>query len=360
MKNNFISSIWQFDEQNYDKIHNIFRWYGKLPPQLVNKLINLYSNENDKILANFWGSWTILIESIINKRFCDSYDINPTAILIWNIKVNSIETNIDEIIKKIEIAFKKESNDYSKSFDEYEKKWFNQETLNSIYKIKQIINDMFKNESIYNYLMFNLISIIRKCSLVDSRCINHIVVDKNKKILEPLEEFFLSIKENFETINDFNKSYNNNFGSYKNGDAREIKSEEWYYDLVISHPPYLWNVNYSNINQLQNYILWHKYSEIKTRDLSTESLKLYLDNMYKVIDEMIRVVKKWKKICLIIWDSRKNWDIIPTFSYFIKYWIDKWLKLKDIFIWVLKWKAWNSIKRHWNHIDHNYILIFEK
>jgi len=53
MKNNFISSIWQFDEQNYDKIHNIFRWYGKLPPQLVNKLINLYSNENDKILANF-------------------------------------------------------------------------------------------------------------------------------------------------------------------------------------------------------------------------------------------------------------------------------------------------------------------
>lgn len=357
MSNEFISSVWQFTDHNYDQIHDIFRWFWKLPPQLVNRLINMYSNENDLVLANFWWSWTVLIESIINNRICTSFDINPTAILIWNTKIWGISMDIEKIKSELKKEF--ESCKYENELTDYEKKRFEEDTIRDIYRIKQAIQK-FKNDEIYNFLLFNLIAIIRKCSLVDSRCINHIVVDKNKKTANPFDEYLTLLSDNYNTIKDFNEKYPNNNSIYSQWDARKIIAENDSYDLIISHPPYLWNVNYSNINQLQNYVLWYEYSDVKTKDLSTESLSIYLDNMYKVIDEMIRVIKPWKKICLIIWDSRKKWNIIPTFSYFINYGIEKWLNLKDVFIWILQWKAWNSIKRHWNFIDHNYVLVFEK
>ena len=75
---------------------------------------------------------------------------------------------------------------------------------------------------------------------------------------------------------------------------------------------------------------------------------------------MFRVLKKEKYACVIIGDTRVNGDIIPTFSYFINYANEKGFRLKDIFIWRMNQKAGMSIKRHGNHIDHNYILIFQK
>ena len=72
------------------------------------------------------------------------------------------------------------------------------------------------------------------------------------------------------------------------------------------------------------------------------------------------MVKKNGHICLIVGDNRKDSNIIPSFSYFIQYALSKELKLKDIFIWVLKNKAGKGIKRHGTHIDHNYVLVFKK
>ena len=142
MSNEFISSIRQFTDHDYEPIHDIFRWFWKLPPQLVNRLIKMYSYENDLILANFWWSWTVLIESIINKRVCTSYDINPTALLIWNTKICGIWTNIESLISKLKKDF--ENSVYDKELTNYEKKWFEENTIREIYKIKQTIQN-FKN-----------------------------------------------------------------------------------------------------------------------------------------------------------------------------------------------------------------------
>ena len=145
------------------------------------------------------------------------------------------------------------------------------------------------------------------------------------------------------------------------GDARKLPLKDNSINLVISHPPYLGNVDYTNINQLENYILGYDYQSIRDTDLSTNNLGKYLKNIYIVMEEMNRVVKKGGRICLIIGDNRKDGEIIPTFSYFIQYAKNTLgLKLEDIFIWVLSQKAGMNIKRHGNHIDHNYVLVFQK
>ena len=138
----------------------------------------------------------------------------------------------------------------------------------------------------------------------------------------------------------------------------EIKNNS--IDLIISHPPYLGHIMYSNIFCLPNKLLGYDYSFVKENDVSTTSVKKYMDSMKQVFDEMYRIIKPDKYACVIIGDNRKNGNIVPTFSYFIEYASEIGFNLKDIFIWVTSKKAGMNIKRHGNHIDHNYILIFKK
>ena len=71
-KNNYISSIWNFDysENSTYLTHGSYRWYGKLIPQLVSRVLDLYANEGDSIIANFCGSGTIALEALLKNINC--------------------------------------------------------------------------------------------------------------------------------------------------------------------------------------------------------------------------------------------------------------------------------------------------
>lgn len=364
MSKDFISSLWDFRNVEQDKsdlkVHNFLRWYGKLPPQLVRKLLNLYSKEKDLVLANFSGSGTVALESLLNNRNCIAIDSNPLAIILTEVKTHPIEFKFDKFKKKWD-EYVKTKPGKIKAKDEYERKWFNKDSFSDIQLIKNFINK-YDSKQEKDLLLLVLASTIKKLSLVDARCINHIVVDKNKKnpkafdiFQEKLEEISVVlkiIKEKIRKGTDIKVLH---------GDARKLPLKDNSIDFVVSHPPYLGNVDYTNINQLENYILGYDYESIRNNDLSTNNLDKYLNNIYIVMNEMNRVVKNGGRICLIIGDNRKDGEIIPTFSHFIHYAKNNLgLKLEDIFIWVLSQKAGMNIKRHGNHIDHNYVLIFQK
>jgi len=364
MNNKLISSIWKFEKRNLktDYLeHNIFRWFGKLPPQLVSNLINLYSSKNDLILANFAGSGTIPLECLKLERRNIATDVNDLAVLINKIKTNPVSINVNKFFIYLD-NFTNE-NTQNNLISDYEKKWFGSK-FNDVIKLKEAIKSYDCNQKEKNLLLVTLMSIIKNVSTVDSRCINHIVFDKNKKQGDVINLF----KENLIKVNNiqtkFTKSQDQNLKSkisIEKKDARNLDTlDDNSIDLIISHPPYLGNVDYTNIYQLENYILGSIYGDIRSKDLSTTSLNKYLTGMYTVIDEMIRVCKKNKYMCIIIGDNRKNGNIIPTFSYFISYFNNKNIPLKDIFIWELNQKAGMNIKRHGNHIDHNYILVYKK
>src|SRR3989344_2041928 len=97
MSNSYISSIWEFKNtdknETANRVHNFLRWYGKLPPQLVEKLLDLYSKEKDLVLANFSGSGTIALEALLNNRNCIGIDSNPLAVILSNVKTHPLEFN---------------------------------------------------------------------------------------------------------------------------------------------------------------------------------------------------------------------------------------------------------------------------
>lgn len=363
MGEKFISSIWNFSDvglkQTNYLTHDFLRWYGKLIPQLVSKLINLYSLKGDTILANFAGSGTVLVEANINERKAVGIDSSPLSNLLCRVKTTSLKVDSQEFLNNL-----KEDLDNKKDFkplmDEEDKKWFYAPQFRDIFIIKERIFSLPNKEEREFYLLA-LASIINKVSKVDSRCINHIVVDKNKRCSDVFTLFSKKLKEMESSMKNFLKLKKEHPIEIYSGDARELKEiKDDQIDFTISHPPYLGCINYSNIYKLPLKIMGFDYGGVRENDLSTTSLNKYMENMKKVFDELYRVTKKEKYAAVIIGDNRVNGNIIPTFSYFIDYATQIGFKLKDIFVWVLSQKAGMSIKRRGNHIDHNYILIFQK
>jgi DNA modification methylase len=94
------STIWQFDVGKESKrgahgleslqkikyfkdrreVYKNAKFPGKLVPQLVEKLINKYSEKGDLVLAPFAGSGTVIIEASLLGRKSIGIDINPGAI----------------------------------------------------------------------------------------------------------------------------------------------------------------------------------------------------------------------------------------------------------------------------------------
>jgi len=356
----FISSIWDLRQETLTptpRIHNYFRFLGKLPPLLVRKLINLYSNENDLILDNFAGSGTSLIEAKIANRRSIGIESNPLFYLLCKVKTSGYVVNTTNFLSVIRARL---SNKNRKLLFNYPKgkKWFYIESLIDLQTILDEISRV-KNEKERDFYKVALANIIKDASKIDPRCVNHIVIDKNKPKINVCQRFSSSVKELSRALMEFTQ-YKTQSDVYL-GDARRLDFlSDASIDLIISHPPYLGAIMYYNIYQLENDLLGFDYKKIKESDISTYSLDKYMRNMKKVFDEMYRVLKPRKYACVIIGDTRRNGEIIPTFSHFIDYGKQIGFSLRDIFIWVIVAKAGMNVARRGNYIDHNYILVFRK
>ena len=361
-KDKFISSIWDLRQSTLDavpKIHKYFRFLGKLPPLLVRRLINLYSHKDELILANFVGCGTVLVEAQLAGRRSIGVDSNPLFHLLCRVKTTPFVPNTEEFSLRIRKRLSNRDDrllfDYCKG-----KKWFYKETLIDLQNISDEIHTL-EDEKERDFYRVALANIIKHASKIDSRCVNHIVLDKNKPKINVSQRFLLSVIELKNALQEFRGYDHGTQTDVYLGDARNLHFvDDSSVDLIISHPPYLGAILYHNIYQLESDLLGFDYKEIKEIDISTHSLEKYLRDMKQVFDEMYRVLKSKKYACVVIGDTRRNGDIIPTFSHFINYGTEIGFRLRDIFIWVLIAKAGMNVARRGNYIDHNYILILQK
>ena len=355
-KSDYISSVWEFESGDTHSIHEAIRWYGKLPQKLVRRLIPMYSKKQDIVMANFAGSGTVLSEANIANRHSKGSDTHPLSILTNQVKINQyIPRGIEEFLENLQ----------GKHFEQNpvcfnnQDKWFDKQSLSCVHGILTEINKI-PNKKKHDFYAMALSQIIRDVSRVDSRCINHIIVDKNKKTRNVLDEFSKSAYRLQEIIKDFKGITTNSKMSISQDDARSLKMPDENIDFMISHPPYANAVLYYNIYSLTSNILGHDYNQIRNRDLSAGGFKGYLDNMKLVLEESHRVLKPNGYEALIIGDIRKDGDILTSLPHFIETGKQIGFRLKDVFIWRLRQKAGMSVTRRGNHIDHNYILIFQK
>jgi hypothetical protein len=91
-------------EKKYVKssIHAISPYVGKLRPELANKLIHEFSQENNVVLDPFCGSGTIAFESWISDRMPVAIDLNYYAYIVTMAKLNPFPT-YNDAIKRYEV-----------------------------------------------------------------------------------------------------------------------------------------------------------------------------------------------------------------------------------------------------------------
>ena len=135
------------------------------------------------------------------------------------------------------------------------------------------------------------------------------------------------------------------------GDARNLdKIDDESIDLIATHPPYAGIISYSN--------------KSNKADLSSLSIKDYLNSMYKVAKECFRVLKQGKHCAILIGDTRKHKHYIPISHNVMHIFLEHGFILREYIIKVQH--NMKTTREVWkgNHdfykIAHEHLLVFRK
>jgi DNA modification methylase len=139
------------------------------------------------------------------------------------------------------------------------------------------------------------------------------------------------------------------------GDARnlnEIATES--IDLVATHPPYAQIITYAR-----------KSTGIAEGDLSRLPLNDYLQEMRKVADECLRVLKPDKHCAILIGDTRKQKHYVPIAFKVMQIFLDAGFILREDIIkrqWKMKGtrEKWRGRAYDFYLIAHEHVFVFRK
>lgn len=318
--------------------HGYHRYPAKFLPNLVKKLIEEYTCEDDLVADLFAGCGTTLVEAKVHGRKSIGVDINPVAELITKAKTNPIDP------EKLEKRF----NLIVKSFDSFDVQqysnialheridyWFTKEHKAKIAFLYDKILTI-KNRSTKDFFLVSLSHILKNCSrwLQSS---TKPQVDPHKNPTDPFTAFEFHTKQmmrkNAEFYEQLNKdNYLKTKCEIRLEDARKTSIRSNSVGAVITSPPYVTSYEYADIHQLTGY--WYEYitdltefrknfigtfyslnqdlecSSVLAKEIIDKLLEKdkrtakevanYFKDMQVVAKEMHRILKKGGHVCLVI------------------------------------------------------------
>ncbi len=352
-KNAQLDDSWAFDtltrkETTYAS-HGYHKYPAKFIPQLVKRLLDKYSSEGDFILDPFGGCGTTLVESKINSRNSICIDVNEAALLIASAKktaINSELLNIKNINLQKRLSENRDHKNYYKSANKRLKYWFTKAQYNRLMRLYKEIQKE-DNQEIRTFYRCCFSNILKNCSIWYSKSIKP-MRDPDKKLVDPKVIFTAHLnymtKQNSEYYNLLTKSGALEVKSYvKKADARATGIPNKSMDLIITSPPYAISYEYADIHQLsllwfgftddiksvrKNYIGSSYREKVNAAKINSpvaidminalnscdphlsNQISHYIIDLESSFKEMFRVLRRGKRACIIIGDTKyKGIDI---------------------------------------------------
>jgi len=335
-----VSSEWCFKNVKSTEqwTHGYHRYPAKFLPNLVKKIIEDYTSEDDLVADFFAGCGTTLVEAKVHGRRSIGVDINPVAELITKAKINPIEPTLiqgvfGDLVSKLSYF---QPNDYhSLELHERINYWFEEEAK---YKIAFLYDQILAidDEKVKDLFLVSLSHILKNCSkwLQSS---TKPQLDLQKKPADPFIAFKSHTKQIIRKNNEYYaKLQKNNLleipCEIRLEDSRQTTLASNSVGSIITSPPYVTSYEYADIHQLTGY--WYEYfSDLQgfrknfigtfyshNKDIHVESrlgqrivLELvkknnrkarevanYFNEMQEVAAEMHRVLKPGGHVCLVI------------------------------------------------------------
>lgn len=337
--------------------HYIHSYPAKFLPHFPQMFIkNFLFGKNKIILDPMCGSGTTLIEACLANTKCIGVEIDPTGYLISKVATTPLDIKktrqqINKLIINIEKSIRKKNHKKVDLPTEEEFPnallWFRKEVLQKITFIRDLLNDARLENDLRDFFILSLSSIIRSVSNADPRDIfpqrdKESLVRERKNVVF---EFKKVLEKNLGYIEDFSKRVNNNrLCKIIHGDARYLELKNNSVDFVFTSPPYAYAMDYARINQLNTLILFmknNKLREYRRKYVGTDRvpttflennnnykgfefarreienvykgnkrygscLYKYFTDMYKITEQIYRVLKRKSYLVYIVGNSTIN------------------------------------------------------
>lgn len=335
-----IDSEWAFSDCRSTDYwtHGYHRYPAKFLPQLVKKLIEKYSKDQDIIGDVFAGCGTTLVESKIHGKESIGVDINPVARLITNAKINPINpSKLNKVYSKIEKSIDSYKINKNAKIPAHKRidYWFNYDNKIKIaFLYSEIL--LIHNLKIRDFFLCALSNILKNCSKW--------LQTSTKPQVDPMKipaDPFLAFKNQSKRMMNKNEEFYNELSQkglinkrcvIKLADARKTRIKSGTVGTIITSPPYVTSYEYADIHQLTGY--WFEYisditafrknfigtffsnnptmttkstiaqaivNRIKKKSVRTaREIANYFNDMYDVATEMKRILKNDGRVCLVI------------------------------------------------------------
>ncbi len=367
-----IDHSWSFSEKTRKDTayitHGYHRYPAKFIPQIVSRLAEKYTREDDLVVDPFGGCGTTLVESKVMGRPSIAVDINPVAVLITKAKITPIDPSK---IEKEFTTLQKRLGTYNENIKvkapEHERidYWFRPEEKRKLAFIFTEISEIEDRDS-RDFFFCGFSNILKNCSIWLQKS-NKPTRDFEKEPSEPIKTFLKQIKmmlrgniQLFELLSE--KGYLKVSSKVVCADARTVPAKDNSVSLIVTSPPYVTSYEYADLHQLT--ALWLEYTkdlsdfrkrfigtssyskkdlelnssiaenirkELMGKDKKTaEEVSTYFSEMNQVFIEMKRVLRKGGKACIVIGNTGLKGTEILNAEVFIEQLQNLGLKIADI------------------------------
>jgi len=339
-------------------LHSWYKYLAGFSAEFVLESLEKYNiKPDDTVLDFFGGVGTTSVVCKKNRIKSISIELNPFACFVANTKLNwNLDLEKAKILSKKLDSIKKEYNKIKILKENPLNKFFSNKILQKLLFIKNFSLKIDDN-GVKNLFLLSLIKTLKPVS----NCINFSPYFQYRNTpLKDARVFKIFEKNLYDMINDLERVSENNtiskiiFGDSKK-EMKKIKDKS--IDFIITSPPYLNNWDYSWITKLESIFLDYELKEIrksfiksstylldkndnlKTCIIPNQKIKLkilnlvnqlkekrkeskdkkfdlmvlsYFNDMYIILKEMRRVMKKNSYSLIVLGDSGLYGVHIPT------------------------------------------------
>jgi site-specific DNA-methyltransferase (adenine-specific) len=278
------------------------------PPSIPNYYIQKYSKKGDIVLDQFSGRGTTPLEACMLERIGVGIDRNPLAFVLTKAKVETpTYDNIKRRLSELWGSHKKSSSTLRKEKDWKIKMLFNDYTLDQLLFLRKRLD--WKGSSVDAFIASLILGIIHgnsegflSISMPNTFSMSPNYVRKYIKennLVKPkrdvFELLFKKLDRCYQLVPTKGKAYFS--------DARKVtKLDDNSVSLSVTSPPYTRVIRYGEFNWIRLWFLGYKDKEVDPKLFCSQSLPLYKDFMYGVLEENWRVLKKGGTAIYVIGD----------------------------------------------------------
>lgn len=262
---------WTFRKrENIYEFHQFHKYPATFIPELVDKIINLYSKKGDTVLDIFSGSGTALLEAMLLERKSIGIELNPLACLISIVKTTPIE-GLDFNKEKISLINSIKNYEHNVVNFENIDFWFHKEAIIELSNILGSINSI-KCDNFKNLALVSLSDIIRYVSLCKHSGFkmhkDQKKLEKKFKKYEIMDLFIDKLENNINHVVHINNKIKNisvRRPFIINSDSRIISEHigKESVDLIITSPPY---------GDSRTTVAYGEFSRLSSQFLGLESI----------------------------------------------------------------------------------------